>query len=112
MITDSLPEYTADQLTEGIANALHAKNFQAVHDFLLALAFKDPHRAQLVLDTINVGLAIGSERRAATDPEESAMTNDTEAQPRLHNEIRERLVPSLTPPTISVTAMLSSSAQA
>ncbi|MDX3661273.1 hypothetical protein PV646_28545 [Streptomyces sp. ID05-26A] len=67
MITEPAPEHTADQLEGGIVNALQAANFQAVNDFLLLLALKDPQRAQLVLDTIKVGLAIGGERAAARD---------------------------------------------
>jgi F0F1-type ATP synthase delta subunit len=52
------PEFTAEQLTEGIANALKAHNMEAVKDFLTVLAFVDPHRAQDVMDMLQAGIMI------------------------------------------------------
>lgn len=68
-ITDNtdapLPDFTADQLEGGIRNAIAARDFKAVEEFLTLLAVKDPHRAQLVYDTLKLGVAIGRERDAA-----------------------------------------------
>lgn len=49
---------TADQLEAGIHNALKAHNVQAVHDFLLLLAVKDPFRAERIHRTLLVSLEI------------------------------------------------------
>jgi hypothetical protein len=47
----------ADRLTEGIANAIRAHDFDAVAGLLKVLAITDPHRAQAVYDTLELGLA-------------------------------------------------------
>jgi len=46
--------WTAEQLTESIAKALKARNFEAVTDLLRLLAVVDPSRAQDILDMINI----------------------------------------------------------
>lgn len=43
---------TPDQLEVGIANALKARDFQAVEGFMLLMALKDPHRAGDLRDTM------------------------------------------------------------
>jgi hypothetical protein len=50
--------WTADQLTEGIHNALAAHDIEAVGDLLTALSFVDAHRAQEVYDTLKLGLML------------------------------------------------------
>ena len=50
---------TADQLTTGIANAIRARNLEAVVDLLYALVFVDPRRAEAVYDTLQAGIVIG-----------------------------------------------------
>lgn len=54
---------TADQLEVGIHNALKARNVQAVHDFLLLMAVKDPRRADLIRSTLLVGIELAREAR-------------------------------------------------
>jgi hypothetical protein len=66
--TPALPDYTPAQLEAGISNALTARDFKAVEAFLTLLALKDPHRAQVVYDTLKLGVAIGRERDAAQSP--------------------------------------------
>ena len=51
--------WTAEQLTGGIANALKARNFEAVVDFLRLLVVVDPQRAQDVWETLQLGIALG-----------------------------------------------------
>ncbi len=55
--------WTADQLTEGVAIALRARDFEAVAAFLLLLAAVDAQRAQDCLDTIRAGLAVAGGTR-------------------------------------------------
>lgn len=43
---------TPDQLEVGIANALKARDFQAVEGFMLLLAIKDPHRCDALRTTL------------------------------------------------------------
>ena len=50
--------WTADQLTEAIRCALRARDMEAVAYFLRLLAVVDPHRAQDVYDTLQLGLTI------------------------------------------------------
>jgi len=52
------PAYTAEELTEGIASALQARDLPAAVALLKMLACTDPVQAQAVLDTIELGLAI------------------------------------------------------
>lgn len=54
--------WTADQLTEGIANALAARDFEAVEDFLRLLAVVDPEQAQSVMNTMKFGMALSESR--------------------------------------------------
>lgn len=54
---------TVDQLEAGIHNALAAHNVQAVHDFLLLMAVKDPRRADLIRSTLLVGIELAREAR-------------------------------------------------
>jgi len=52
------PPYTADQLETGIGNALAARDVVAAVEMLRVLAGVDARRADLVLKTMEVGLAI------------------------------------------------------
>jgi hypothetical protein len=45
--------YTADELVQGIARAIKAKDFAAVRDLLHALAVVSPRDAQTVVDAID-----------------------------------------------------------
>ncbi|PZG16477.1 hypothetical protein C1I95_17365 [Micromonospora craterilacus] len=45
--------------------ALAAGDFKGVEAALTVMAPQDPHRAQLLYDTLRVGLAIAEERQAA-----------------------------------------------
>lgn len=56
-----MPELpTADELTKGIAAAIQAHDFEAVLAMLHVLAVVDPHAAQDVLDTIELGTRLAS----------------------------------------------------
>ena len=57
-------QYTPAQIEEGIANALKARDFPAVVSLLKMLALRDPHRAQVVYDSMTTVLDIMS---AATE---------------------------------------------
>ena len=47
-----MPEYTTDQITAGIAEAIKAKDFPAVVSLLKMLALKDPHQAEVVYESM------------------------------------------------------------
>jgi hypothetical protein len=51
--------WTAEQLTQGVANALKARNFEAVHDFIRLLVVVDPRQAEAVWETLQLGIALG-----------------------------------------------------
>lgn len=51
-------EYTPDQITETIANAIRDREFDVVPGLIRLLALQDPGRAQEVLDTIQAGQII------------------------------------------------------
>jgi hypothetical protein len=53
--------YTADQLTGGIANAIKAREFEAVEHFLRLLVVVDPKRAEEVWDTLQLGILLGGD---------------------------------------------------
>lgn len=57
-----MADLTADQLTTGIANALRARDIDAIEDMLRALAFVDPQRAQDVWDVLQFGVTVGRAR--------------------------------------------------
>lgn len=46
------PDYTADQICDGIASALKERDFPAVVSLLTMLAVRDPARAQVVYDAM------------------------------------------------------------
>ena len=54
----SEPEFTTDQIVETIGAALRAGDMRGVEACLRVLAVQDPHRAQDVLDVLNVGLSL------------------------------------------------------
>jgi len=56
------PDFTADELEQIIANAIKAADFPAVIAAIKYLAIVDPDRAEAVLATIDLGLAIGRSR--------------------------------------------------
>lgn len=62
--------YTAEQLEQGIANAIAAREFDAVEPLLRLLVVVDPHAASRVWDEIQLGLAL--KRTAAGERRERA----------------------------------------
>jgi hypothetical protein len=56
-------QYTPAQIEEGIAEALKARDFPAVISLLKMLAFRDPHRAQVVYESMTTVLDIMSAAR-------------------------------------------------
>lgn len=59
-------DWTADQITEAIALAIGGHDFKAVTSLIRMLAVKDPHRAELVYESVKAGLSI--RRQSAEDP--------------------------------------------
>lgn len=57
---DDLP--SADVLETIVQRALEQRDMEGVGHALRLMAIQDPHRAQTLLDTINVGIAINRER--------------------------------------------------
>lgn len=55
--------YTSDQLAEGVANAIAARNFEAAVDILTVMVSVDPKRAVDIYDDIQAGLRIASALR-------------------------------------------------
>ena len=51
-------EFTTEQIERGIVAALHSQDLHVVPSLLRVLAVKDPARAQLYLDAINLGIAL------------------------------------------------------
>lgn len=51
-------EFTSDQIVQGIESALHDHEVTVVPGLIRLLAVQDPARAEAVLDTINLGIAI------------------------------------------------------
>lgn len=65
MTSAAEPEFTAGQIAEAIVTAMETRELDQIPGLLKLLATVDPRRAQLVLDTLHVGLAIAAERDAA-----------------------------------------------
>lgn len=64
MTTDEeLRALTPDQLEACVLRALEARDVQAVEGYLLLMALKDSGRAQLLMDTMKVGLNLAKEHR-------------------------------------------------
>lgn len=57
---------SAEDLIAAISAAIHACDAPAVEALLKRLALTDPVQAQIVLDTIELGLAMASAREPAT----------------------------------------------
>jgi hypothetical protein len=55
----------AEQIEEGICNALAAGDVHAAVDMLRVLATVDPRRAELVLDVMQASIALHPSRRTA-----------------------------------------------
>lgn len=53
-----MSEFTSDQLVALLPIALERGDMKAVDCALRLLAVQDPHRAQLVVDTMKLGIAI------------------------------------------------------
>ena len=53
-----LNKLTADQIADSIPRAIKAGDAQAVEGLIILLALRDPKRAQEVLDTIELGIAL------------------------------------------------------
>ena len=62
-------DWTADQLMTLIAEAIKARDLEAVPHLITLLAFKDAHRAETVLDGITLMLDV---RRGSAAREEAA----------------------------------------
>jgi hypothetical protein len=58
----ALPPVSA--LENVLQAALEQRDFEGVGHALQLIAVQDPRRAQLLLDTINVGMAIAKERKS------------------------------------------------
>lgn len=56
MTTVPEPEYTADQIEQGVINALKDQDVAAVPPLIQMLALRDPQRAQELLDVITATL--------------------------------------------------------
>ena len=54
-----MTDLLADQVTQGVANALRARDLIAAVDLLKALAVLDPHRAQAIYDVLQIGIQAG-----------------------------------------------------
>lgn len=64
LTTDAeLRALTPDQLEKCVHRALQARDVQAVEGYLLLMALKDPGRAQLLMDTLKVGVNLAKEHR-------------------------------------------------
>ena len=53
-------DYTPTQIEEGIAEAVKARDFPAVISLLKMLALRDPHRAEVVYESMTTVLDIMS----------------------------------------------------
>ncbi|MCX5066624.1 hypothetical protein OOJ91_12120 [Micromonospora lupini] len=73
-VTPSTPIFDADTCEEIFLAALDAGDFQGVVAALTVMAPQDPHRAEMLLNTLRVGLAIADERQRATAGTEGAPT--------------------------------------
>ena len=51
--------YTAEQITQGIAEAIKARDFPAVVSLLKMLAVRDPRQAEVVYESMMAGLDAG-----------------------------------------------------
>lgn len=51
-------EFTPDQIVQGIESALHDHEVAVVPGLIRLLAVQDPARAEALLDTIELGIAI------------------------------------------------------
>lgn len=59
------PEFTTKQLEQIILGALKAHDMKGVVAALTVMAVQDPHSAQIMLDTLNLGIAISRSTRDA-----------------------------------------------
>lgn len=57
-------EFTPDEITEGIAQAIHDRQFDVVPGLIGLLAIQDPKRAQDVLDTFDLAKVIADARQS------------------------------------------------
>lgn len=55
-----MSEFTAEQITAGIAKAIKARDFEAVPGLIRLLALQDPDAAQSVLDAVELASMAGS----------------------------------------------------
>lgn len=53
-------EFTSDQITESIANAIRDRDLEVVPGLIRLLALQDPGRAQLILDTVELARIIAA----------------------------------------------------
>lgn len=57
------PTFDADTCEQIFHAALAARDFKGVEAALTVMAPQDPHRAELLFNTLKVGLALADERR-------------------------------------------------
>lgn len=65
-----MPDLTADQCEQIFHNALASGDVRGVEAALTLLAVRDPHRAQTLLDTMSVALAIADVSSDSTEGED------------------------------------------
>jgi hypothetical protein len=56
-------EFTSDEITETIANAIREHDFEVVPGLIRLLAVQDPGRAQLILDTVELARILAKARQ-------------------------------------------------
>jgi hypothetical protein len=56
--------WTADELTTAIANAIRLREFGVIETLLRLLAVKDAYQAQLVYETLKLGVAPADQESA------------------------------------------------
>jgi hypothetical protein len=60
-VSSEAPEFTAAQIEAGIVEALAQGDLEVVPGMIKLLAAQDPHRARLVMDTIERGLGLAGD---------------------------------------------------
>jgi hypothetical protein len=52
------PEFTTDQLMDGVASAIKARNFAAAKGILMILALQDPHEAERLCEVLQAAAGV------------------------------------------------------
>ncbi len=64
-----MSEYTDDQIETAIMSALQKHDNEAVVGLLMLLALQNPHRAEIIRDTILLGLALAADNTNVSRPQ-------------------------------------------